>query len=294
MILSIFLTILTSINAGILPPGFVVRQFGHTRDKVDSIKVEERVVFGEDAFSLNETIYFLRPNYFKITAERSGELVTLTRKGSECEFSTAGKRISGINCSGLKSNFYYNILFPYGSEIDYFKSLNIDTKEGLVSIRKTQDGEYTVPEGTLIVRNDRSPMFVVGIDRTMYSAAVEELRSEKDMTSSILDNIKRKKPQIWLDKSDFSPLRIYGSKNSGDTVEIILSSYIKDAAEVPFPSKITLLVNDLEKASYSVRSFETGVKLNESFFGLQAQQGTDISSLSENKKKLIEYLKDYR
>jgi len=128
----------------------------------------------------------------------------------------------------------------------------------------------------------------------MYSAAVEELRSEKDMTSSILDNIKRKKPQIWLDKSDFSPLRIYGSKNSGDTVEIILSSYIKDAAEVPFPSKITLLVNDLEKASYSVRSFETGVKLNESFFGLQAQQGTDISSLSENKKKLIEYLKDYR
>lgn len=290
----LFLTIFTSLSAGLLPPGFVVRQFGHTRDKVSSVKIEERVVFGEDAVTLNETIYFLKPNYFKVTAERSGESVTLIRKGSECEFSSSGRKITGASCSGLKSNFYYNLLLPYGSELDYFKSLNIDTRDGFVSIRKNESGEYVIPDGVIMAKDGKTLIFIVGLDNKDYNTALEESKSEKDVLAAILDNIKERSPQIWFDKTNFFPLRVYGKKNGGDKVEILFSSYLKDALEFPFPSKVTLLVNDKEKASYSVRSFESGVKLSDSFFVQNSQQGVDISSLSDNKKKLIEYLQDYR
>ncbi len=294
MFFVLFFSFLSFCSATILPPGFVVRQFGHTRDKVSSMKIEQKIALGQESETFNETIYFLKPSYLKTTVEKNGESVTLTRRGSECEIATSSKKVSGVSCSGIKSNFYYNLLLPYGSVIDYLKSLNINTREGLVSIKKTPEGEYLSSEDTIIFKDDQTPIFIIGLDKNLYKAAVEESRSSKDMLKTILDNIKEKSPQLWANKNDFTPRRVYGKKNSGDTVEITLSSYIKDASEVLFPGRIELYVNAQEKVSYSVKSFETNVQLTESLFKSTAQQGVDISSLSETKKKLVEYLRDYR
>lgn len=294
MLIPLFLSLVSLCSATTLPPGFVVRQFGHTRDKVTSMKIEQKTALGQDGETFNETIYFLKPSSFKVIVEKGGESATLVRKGSECELSSSGKRISGVSCGGIKSNFYYNILLPYGSALDYFRSLNIDTKDGLVSIKKTEEGEYISPDNTIIFRDDKTPMFIVGLDRNIYTTAVEDSRSEKEMLQSTLQSIKEKSPQIWVNKSDFTPLRVYGKKNSGDTIEILLSSYIKDANEVPFPGKVALYINGQEKASYLTKSFESNPQITESLFGTSTQQATDISALSENKKKLVEYLRDYR
>jgi hypothetical protein len=293
MILYILIINLISLSAGVLPPGFSVRQFGHTRDKVSSMKIEQKVALGDNSFSFNESIFFSKPSNIKVVVERSGDVVTLLRRGSDCEISISGKKINGP-CSSIRSNFYYNILTGLANPIDYYKSLNIDIKEGFVSIKRTDEGTYVPVEDTLLLKSNNTPIFIIGVDKSTYRAAVEDTKNGEDLLSSVLDNIKTKAPQIWLDKVDFCPIRIYGKKNSGDKIEILLSSYIKDASEIPFPSKIALFVNDIEKVSYLVKAFETGVKLSEDVFQKQGQQAIDIASLTDNKKKLVEYLLDYR
>jgi len=294
MLISLFFSLLSFCSATILPPGFVVRQFGHTRDKVSSTKIEQKISLGQESDKFDETIYFSKPSSLKVVVEKDGESVSLIRKGTECEISTSGKKVSGVSCSGIKSNFYYNLLLPYGSVIDYLKSLNINTREGIVSIKKTPEGEYLSSEDTILFKDDQTPIFIIGLNKNLYKAAIEESRSSKDMLKTVLDDIKEKSPQLWVNKNDFTPRRVYGKKSSGDTVEILLSSYIKDASEIPFPGRIELYVNAQEKVSYAVKSFETNIQLTESLFKNSAQQGANISSLSETKKKLVEYLRDYR
>ena len=296
MTIILFSILFSVCSATILPPGFIVRQFGHTRDKVSNMKVEQKAVVGEDGYTFNETIYFLKPSYFKVVVEKDGDTATLIRNASGCEFVVAGKKVSGVSCSGIKSNFYYNLLLPYGSLLDYIRGLNINAKDGFVSIKKTEAGEYIIPEDVLLFKYDKNPIFVIGLDKGTYKTAVDESRKDKDLLQTILEDIKEKYPQIWLNKNDFTPIRIYGKKNSGDAVEIVLSSYIKDANEVPFPGKITLYINKQEKVSYSVKAFESNAQFGDSVFvnSTTGQQPADISSLTENKKKLVEYLRDYR
>ncbi|HOW17274.1 MAG TPA: hypothetical protein PK443_06125, partial [bacterium] len=149
------------------------------------MKIEQKVALGENDFSFNESIFFSKPSNIKVVVERSGDVVTLLRRGSDCEISTSGKKINSP-CSSIRSNFYYNILTGLANPIDYYRSLNIDVKEGFVSIKKTDEGAYVPVEDTLLLKSNNTPIFIIGVDKSSYKAAVEDTKSGEDLLTSVL------------------------------------------------------------------------------------------------------------
>ena len=83
MFILFFTLISFGAQALMLPPGFVVRQFGHTRDKLVTAKIERKVSY-QDNVNFNETILFKAPNKYKIVVSNSTSNITFIRNGDKC------------------------------------------------------------------------------------------------------------------------------------------------------------------------------------------------------------------
>jgi len=291
MFLLLITILAVSTHAIILPPGFVVRSFAHTRDKVTTMKVEQKVSY-DDGLNFKETFWYKSPGKIRVVLDDGTDSLTFIRSGNDCVVVSAGKRIKLGSCPTIATNFYYNLLAPYGNLTEYVKRLKIDPREGMVTIKKNDDGTYINPEGIYLARLDKKPVYIVGVTEGVYKSSCS------DGSDSILLNIKEKTPQMWIDAKNFYPLRIFGEEN-GAKVEINMGSYISDGNEVPFPHAIELMNNGISKVNYNVNTFETELTLNDELFDVAGTRKKNVGVLDEQsmgagKKKLVEYIKEFR
>ena len=278
-------------EALMLPPGFVVRQFGHTRDKLSTAKIEQKVVYGDNAFK--ETLWFKSPDKIRAVVSKDNDTVTLVRNGNRCAVASSSKRME-IECAPITTLFYYNLLLSNNDAmIAYIKYMKINPRDAVVSVKQAEEGSYIKPEGIVLVNYNKKPMYIIGVSDSLYKSSVDLVLGKNDLNTELVNDLKYKTSQLWMDKSNFWPLRVY---NGSDT-DIILSNYITDGNEVPFPKAISIMNNDKNVLSYGVSIFETGVEIKDDMFAIDALKRLPLSKaeeLSDNKNKMLEYLREYR
>lgn len=300
--ITILLSIVLSLaSSAILPPGFTLRQFHATRANVLNMKIEERVVYSGN--TLNETIWFKDKDKFKVTIEKNGDVLTLVRDGQKCIVTgSTAKIISQDVCKkNINKNFYYSTLMPVGSLIAYMKSIGIKANYEQTELLKSKEG-YANPSDVFILRYEKNPIYVIGVTESDYSSSLSSVRSEKrDLADKLLENLKDKRPQIWLDSSTNYPVRIYGEDtDSGKKLEVLFGSYNVDGNDLPFPSTIKFNVDGIETLSYGVQNFESNIaSMDDQLFNIAAYstkfpKSVEEANLSESKKMLLNYLKEYR
>lgn len=282
-------------QALMLPPGFVVRQFGHTRDKLTTAKIEQKVAYKDDV-NFNESIFFKAPNKYKVTISSNNINVTFIRNGDKCIAVSSQKRIE-LLCTPLQNLFYNNLLLSNNDGfISFLKKLKINPREGSVSVKKSEDDSYVKPEGIALVNYNSKPMYIIGLSDGLYKDTVSSVSGKPALSTVLVEELKYKAPQLWVDKSNFWPLRVFGQNDNGD-FDITLSSYITDGNEVPFPKSILLSVNDKKELSINVSVFESGVDIKEELFAMNALNklpSIKQDQLDGNIAKIVEYLREYR
>jgi len=296
MFILIFTLMSFCAQALMLPPGFVVRQFGHTRDKLATARIEQKVSYKEDT-NFSETVLFKAPNKYKIVISSNNGNVTFVRNGDKCLAVSAQKRIE-LLCQPLKTLFYHNVLLTSNDGfIDFLKQLKINPREGIVSIKQSEeDSSYVKPEGIVLVNYNSKPMYIVGISDGLYRDAVNASSGKPSISTALVDEIKYKAPQMWVDKGTFCPLRIFGQRGSDD-LDVSLGSYITDGNEVPFPKAISLLLKGNKELSATVSMFESGVEIKDDTFAMDALKklpSIKQEQLEGNVAKIVEYLGEYR
>ena len=301
--ISIFFALLlsTAANAAILPPGFILREFQGTKANVLTMKIEERVVYSGTSF--NETIWFKGPDKLKIYVEKDGEGLIFIRNGQKCSVMTSSSRIieQDLCKKNISNNFYYDVLMPYGNFMTYLKSIGIKTAYEEVEIQKVKT-EYVKPKDVFISMYDKEPIYVLGVDEDAYKSALSDAKNDKkNVLERALYNVKEKAPQVWMQTATNYPVRIYGKTSEGDKpIEILLSSYSTDGNDFPFPTSVKMNVEGVNTVSYGVKSAETNVGVideqifNISGYATKFPKTIEESSLTGNKKILLNYLKEYR
>ena len=283
-------------EALMLPPGFVVRQFGHTRDKLSTAKIEQKVSYN-DGTTFNETILFKAPNKYKVILSNSNGNVTFIRSGEKCAAVSSQKKVE-MSCSPLAGLFYHNLLLSTNDPmIAYLKLLKITPREGIVSLKKNEEnGAYVKPEGIVLVDYNNKPIYLIGVTDSLYKSTVSSVSGKSDINTALVDELKYKVPQLWMDKDDFLPIRVFGQYNGND-LELSLGSYIQDGNEVPFPKAVSLSLKGKKVVSFNVSVFESGVDIKDDIFamdGFKKLQMVTQTELPEGKSKMIDYLKEYR
>lgn len=282
-------------QALMLPPGFVVRQFGHTRDKLATAKIEQKVSYKGD-LSFNEVLLFKAPNKYKTTISNSSGSIVFVRNGDKCVATSSQKRIE-LLCEPFKSLFYPNILLSTNdSLIEFLKQLKINPREGSISVKKSEDGAYVKPEGIVLVNYNSKPMYIIGVSDGTYKESVGAASGKPNLSTALVDEIKYKSPQMWVDKNNFCPIRVFGQNINGD-FDLSLGSYITDGNEVPFPKSVSLSIKGNKEFSTSVSIFESGVDIKDDTFAMDAFKklpSIKQEQLEGNIAKMFEYLRDYR
>lgn len=281
-------------QALMLPPGFVVRQFGHTRDKLTTAKIEQKVSYGD--LSFNEVFLFKAPNKYKTVISNSSGSITFVRTGDKCVAMSSQKRID-LLCEPFKALFYPNVLLSTNDNfIEFLKQLKINPREGAVSVKKSEDDTYIKPEGIVLVNYNSKPMYIVGVSDGLYKEAVNATSGKPNLSAALVDEIKYRSPQMWVDKSTFCPIRVFGQNTEGD-FDLTLGSYITDGNEVPFPKSMSLSVKGNKEFSTSVSIFESGVEIKDDTFAMDAIKKLPLikqEQLEANIAKMFEYLRNYR
>jgi len=292
MFILIFTLMSFCAQALMLPPGFVVRQFGHTRDKLETAKIEQRISY-KNEISFNETILFKAPNKYKIIVSNNSGSVTFVRSGDKCVAVSSQKRIE-VLCEPLKALFYHNILLSSNNGlIEFLKQLNINPREGNISIKKDENDSYVKPEGIIFANYNNKPMYIIGVSDGLYKSAVNTVSGKPGLSTALVDEIKYKVPQVWIDKNNFWLLRVFGQ----DDFEATFGSYITDGNEVPFPKSISLSKKGNNVFSAAVSIFESGVEIKEDVFVMDAFKklpSVKQEQLEGNIAKMVEYLGEYR
>ncbi len=292
--------IISTCSTAILPPGFVLRQFQSTRANVVTMKIEERVVYADNAF--NETIWYKSPDKFKVYVEKDGETLIFIRNGQKCMAITSNARlVSQDLCKSPVKGFYYTMLMPYGNFLGYLKSIGIKTDYDQTEIKKVKN-EYVTPEGVFILDYDREPIYVIGVSSDIYKSALSDAKSDKkNLTDKLLANLKNKAPQIWIQTTTNYPVRIYGNDPTDNKqFEVLFGTYSMDANEFPFPTSIKLNSEGGSSLSYGVKNFDSNVGvMDEQIFNLSSYttkfpKTIGEESLTQNKKTMLNYLKEYR
>lgn len=279
-----------------LPPGFVIRQFGHTRDKLSTAKIEQKVSY-TDGTTFNETILFKAPSKYKVVLSGSNGNVTFIRNGEKCVAVSSQKKVE-MSCAPLSSLFYHNLLLSTNEPmIAYLKLLKITPREGIVSIKKDEsNGTYAKPEGIELVDYNNKPIYLIGVGDSLYKSSVSSVSGKSDINSALIEELKYKIPQLWMDKDDFVPIRVFGQYNGGD-LELMLGSYIKDGNDVPFPKSISLSLKGKNEVAFNVSVFESGIEVKDDTFsmeGFKKLPAIKQGELPEGKNKMIDHLKEYR
>ncbi|MBN1114177.1 MAG: hypothetical protein JXA66_02435 [Oligoflexia bacterium] len=295
------------INSGygvILPPSYVLGKFQETRLGVGSIKLKQQVIEGNNDFTFTETIWYKAGDRFRVYVEKDSDAILFIRQGKECTAITASSTITADDlCNGFENNFFYSTVFSHGNFPSFLKSFRIEYPVESDHLGRP-DKNYKDPEGSFILRNDTTPIYVIGITKSMYRSALSGAKSEKpgELGDRFLKEIKNEAPQIWLDKKDFSPVRIYGkSKKDGSETEteILFKSYKTDINEVPYAASIEVYYRGERSLSYGIRDFETKKDLNDQLFDVAAYRKKfprtiNADELDKDKTRLLEYLKAYR
>ncbi len=279
-----------------LPPGFVIRQFGHTRDKLSTARIEQKISYA-DGTTFNETILFKAPNKYRVVISGNSGTVTFVRNGEKCIAVSSQKQLE-LQCRPLSSLFYHNLLLSNNELlIPYLKSLNITLREGVISIQKKEEnGTYVKPDGIVMVDYKNKPVYLIGITDSLYKSAVSAVSGKNEINDAVIEELKYTAPQIWMEKNEFLPLRVFG-KHNGDDLDISLTSYIKDGNEVPFPKSILLSSKDKGAPSFNVNIFESGVDIKDDVFtidGLKKLQLEKQAEFSDTKNKIVGFLREYR
>jgi len=282
-------------QAVVLPPGFVIRQFGHTRDKLATAKIEQKVTY-KDNTTFNETVLFKAAGKYKIVVSNNSGSVTFIRNGDKCVAVSSQKRIE-LLCAPIKTIFYYNLLLSNNEGfIAFLKQLKIDPREGSVSVKSNDDGSYLESEGTALVNYNNKPMYVIGVSDGVYRAAVKAVSGKTNMSTALVDELKYRSPQVWMDNDNFWLLRVFGQDFTGD-LDIMLGSYITDGNEVPFPKSISVSVKGNKELTAAVSTFESGVNIKDENFAIDAFKKLPMikqEQLEGNLAKMVEYLREYR
>jgi hypothetical protein len=300
MITLVLAIIFSVCNASVLPPGFIVRQFQSTRANVSTMKIEQRVVYSGITF--NETMWFKGPDKFKAYVEKDGEALIFVRNGQKCSVMTSNSRVTVQDiCKNISKNFYYSLLIPSGSFIGYLKAVGIKANYDQTEILKVNN-EYVKPEDVFILRYEKDPVYLIGASEGEYSSALGDSKSDKkNITDRLVDNIKNKTPQAWFQTTTGYPVRIYGNyPDNSMSFELLMSSYSTDGNDFPFPTSIKLNINGVNSVSYGVKNFESNVgTIDDQIFNLAGYAAKfpntmEESALNDNKKVLLNYLKEYR
>ena len=277
-----------------LPPGFVVRQFGHTRDKLSTAKIEQKVSYKDD-INFSETVLFKAPNKYKVIVSGNNSNVTFVRNGDKCVVVSAQKRIETL-CEPLRSLLYHHLLLSNNDGfIDFLKQLKINPREGAVSVQKNEDNSYIKPEGIVLVNYNGKAMYIIGVSDGLYKEVLASISAKPGLSTALVDEIKYRSPQLWVDNS-FYPVRVYGQNSNGD-IDVSLGSYITDGNEVPFPKSISLLVKGNKEIVATVSVFESGVNIKDDTFSMDAFKklpSIKQDQLDGNAAKMVEYLREYR
>ncbi len=283
-------------QALMLPPGFVVRQFGHTRDRLTTAKIEQKVSYKED-LNFNEVFLYKAPNKYKTVISNSSGSITFVRNGDKCIAVSSQKRIE-LLCEPFKALFYPNILLSTNDNlIEFLKQLKINPREGSISIKKNEeDDAYVKAEGIVLVNYNSKPMYLIGVSDGLYKEAVSAASKKPNLSTALVDEIKYKSPQMWVDKNSFCPLRVFGQNINGD-FDLSLGSYITDGNEVPFPKSLSLSIKGDQELSAAVSIFESGVEIKDDMFAMDAFKKLPLikqEQLEGNIAKMFEYLRNYR
>jgi outer membrane lipoprotein-sorting protein len=285
----------------ILPPGFVVKQFPETRRNIETFKIEQKITYKNEP-EFTETLWVKSPNKFRAYIQKDDESILFIREGKDCLAITSGKRlVSGNLCRDISEQVYYRLLMPGHGYVNFLKSININVHEELDQLANTEQG-YKKPEGIQLVRFGDSPIFMVGIDDSVYNSKLNDAKGSKNISDELIKKLREEKPQIWLDQNSLYPVRIFGTikdEEGTDKIEINLRNYTTDANDVPMPGVIEILRNGRNNASFVLRSIETKLNIDDSFLDISAYKakfkGTiSEASLNPTKTALLAYLKKYR
>jgi len=293
----LFFTIFSfCIEAALLPPGFVIRQFGHTRDKVSTAKIEQKVSYS-DGSTFNETMLFKAPNKYRVVVSGDNGNVTFIRNGAKCVAVSSQKRIE-LPCAPLTNLFYYDILLSNNDEmINFLKLLKIDPRESVVSMKKDENDEkYIKPDGIVLVNYNNKPIYVIGVTDSLYKSIAGNASGKTDIGKTLIEELRYRTPQVWMDKDKFWPLRVFGQYNGND-FDLSLGSYIVDGNEVPFPKSIALTIKNDKAVSYGVSTFETGVDIKDDVFKMDGFRTLPLAKqedLDRTRSRMIDYIKEYR
>ncbi|MEI6092159.1 MAG: hypothetical protein WCQ47_00570 [bacterium] len=265
------------------------------------MKISQRVVYSGNIF--NETIWFKNSDKFKVSIEKDGDILTLVRNGQKCIVTGSSSRVTSQDLckKSISNNFYYSTLMPAGNLVNYMKSVGIKANYEQTEVLKDKDG-YAKPSDVFMLRYDKTPIYVIGASESDYSSALSNAKGDKkNVTDKLLESLKEKSPQIWLDSSTNYPVRIYGEESdSGKKLEILFGPYTTDGNDLPFPSTIKFSMDGKEILSYGVQNFESNISsMDDQLFNVATYltkfpKSVEESNLSENKKVLLNYLKEYR
>lgn len=303
-------------DATILPAGYILRLHQSIISKPKTIKIEQRVVYSGHAF--NETLLFKAPDKLRIYVEKEGDAILFIRDKHNCVAISSNAKLnhSDLCSKDLSSNFYYSSIIPLSGFSSFLRSSGIKTnyrhfeilsdetiaeQDELLEDNKNNKNLDNSKYPVLLLRYQNKPIYVLGLSSSDYNRSLNAVKNDREaLTDRLLQSLKEKQAQVWFETSTNNLLRIFGKDvNTNSSFELNLTNYKQDANNNYMPELVDLKVDGKDKLSYGLKSFETNSEYADEIFSVityntKFNKTLGSEELNDNKKILINYLKDYR
>jgi hypothetical protein len=318
-------------NATVLPAAYILRLHQNIMSRSKTVKIEQRVVYEGQAF--NETILFKAPDKLRVYVEKEGDAVLFIRDKNNCIAISSNARVDyeGLCSKNIASNFYYSAILPISSLSRFLKASGIKTNYKHYEIERDgieQDLSNSVNNENffnaynnsnlnidtdaetnadiskypvLLLRYQNKPIYVLGLSDSEYNRALSSVKRDKlNLTDSLLEAVKDKAKQVWFETLENKLLRIFGKDSvSKKTFELNFINYKKDSNNNYMPELIDLKIDEKSALSYGLKNFETNGTYADEIFSVKDYKTKFVKTLgteelSDNKKILFNYLKEYR
>lgn len=282
------------LNSLVIPPGTILDIYKKELSKINSLKLEYSVVYGKD--EIQETFWF-KSGSFRSYVRKNEDAILFIREGDNCIAITAGMTIASSDLC-KKTPFYYDFFLPSSGFYSFIKSLNLKTNTESRKINNIE-GVYSKTEDVILARYNGEPIYMLGITEDSYKSFF----NKEENVDLALEKIKDKYPQIWFSKKNMLPLYLYGKIKNLGYVSVFIKNYeeIKQQWSSFFiPKVIKITDKDINIASFGLNSYEFNLDISDSLFDVKDYKEKFLAKtikeedLSDNKKILMNYLKDFR
>jgi len=287
MFFFLFLSFVYSIT---LPPAFLLNVYNNQKKNINTLRLVLETNFNN--FTFKETLLYSSPSSYRILLEKGEDSILFIRKANSCVGITKSTRID-IDCNSIDYNFFYNVFLYSNNYLNYLNKLGVNFNANKTEI-ELEDNKIVKDPNIYLALLDETPIYIVGIDQNDINSSKQNTRKDKNQNLELINLIKYKNPQVWIDKITMLPIRYYLNIDNKN-FEVLFKHYQMLDSGFNYPKLIEFYYKDMLVLSSKVIELETKIKINEKLLDVDDYKKrfskiADLNNFSENKKHLLNFL----